>query len=221
MVLCTGTRGSRVRYAPRQRRPGRASRAAGRRTLSLPDSLPVESPIPFRFSRRALSLSHPRARARALSLSVLSLSLSLSLLRALSLSDARALSVSLFLLSLAFYLSPLSSISLFPSLPLLLLFSLPSLLLLPPFSLSLSSSLSLSLSLSLARSLSLTSFSLSHTQKYTHQVWCSPSDPLPFALLDFENKVVHPIEIGCIVLLQVFEKTPGPFRVHSINDRLM
>jgi len=39
MVLCTGTRGSRVRCAPRQRRPGRAARAAGRRTRSLPDSL--------------------------------------------------------------------------------------------------------------------------------------------------------------------------------------
>jgi len=38
MVLCTGTRGSRVRCAPRQRRPGRAARAAGRRTRSLPDS---------------------------------------------------------------------------------------------------------------------------------------------------------------------------------------
>ena len=39
MVLCTWTRGSRVRCAPRQRRPGRAARAAGRRTRSLPDSL--------------------------------------------------------------------------------------------------------------------------------------------------------------------------------------
>ena len=40
MVLCTWTRGSRVRCAPRQRRPGRAARAAGRRSRSLPDSLP-------------------------------------------------------------------------------------------------------------------------------------------------------------------------------------
>ena len=39
MVLCTGTRGSLVRCPLRQRRPGRAARAAGRRTRSLPDSL--------------------------------------------------------------------------------------------------------------------------------------------------------------------------------------
>jgi hypothetical protein len=39
MVLCIGKRGSRVRCAPRQRRPVRAARAAGRRTRSLPDSL--------------------------------------------------------------------------------------------------------------------------------------------------------------------------------------
>ena len=37
MVLCTGTRGIRVRSPPRQGRPRRAARAAGRRTRSLPD----------------------------------------------------------------------------------------------------------------------------------------------------------------------------------------
>jgi hypothetical protein len=44
MVLCTGTRGSLVRCAPRHGRPGRAARAAGRRTRSLPDSLPGSRP---------------------------------------------------------------------------------------------------------------------------------------------------------------------------------
>ena len=39
MVLCTWKRDSRVRCDPRQRRPGRAARAAGRRPRSLPDSL--------------------------------------------------------------------------------------------------------------------------------------------------------------------------------------
>jgi len=39
-VLDTGMRGSRVRCPLRQGRPGRMARASGRRTRSLPDSLP-------------------------------------------------------------------------------------------------------------------------------------------------------------------------------------
>ena len=56
MVLCTWTRGSRVRCAPRQRRPGRAARAAGRRTRSLPDSL--ESLIFFFDSREKKNINN-------------------------------------------------------------------------------------------------------------------------------------------------------------------
>ena len=55
MVLCTGTRGSRVRSPPRQGRPGRAARAAARRTRSLPDSLPGFFPIFGRALSREIS----------------------------------------------------------------------------------------------------------------------------------------------------------------------
>ena len=54
MVLCTGTRGSRVRNPLRQRRPGRAARAAGRRKLS---SLPI-LPLPD-FPKGSRELGQP------------------------------------------------------------------------------------------------------------------------------------------------------------------
>jgi hypothetical protein len=52
MVLCTWTRGRRVRSPLRQGRPGRAARAAGRRTRSLFPSL---SPILFPIRKGALA----------------------------------------------------------------------------------------------------------------------------------------------------------------------
>ena len=53
MVLCTWKRGSRVRCAPRQLRPGRAARAAGSRTCSFPNSLPIFGKANSTISHRA------------------------------------------------------------------------------------------------------------------------------------------------------------------------
>jgi hypothetical protein len=54
MVLCTGTRESRVRCAPRQRRPGRAPAARAARAL-----FPILSPFSARFSERQTRANFP------------------------------------------------------------------------------------------------------------------------------------------------------------------